>query len=144
MGSIKRNYSGWAVLPVVAGILLLAAAVMAEGRSTSCTAECPNRKGLTACIYRCWFGRIFFFIFRVEQFSTQEVVLLTASEAECAAYCKMHAWSCANMGQTPRTTRSSTSTAGKRRRRSRKRTSKLSLGPVDAASAEIRHNSWST
>ncbi|XBI05466.1 hypothetical protein VPH35_133627 [Triticum aestivum] len=98
MGSIKRNYSGWAVLPVVAGILLLAAAVMAEGRSTNCTAECPNRKGLTACIYRCWFGHTPLHLDLVDQESTQEVVLLTASEAECAAYCKMHVWSCANLG----------------------------------------------
>ncbi|XBI14378.1 hypothetical protein VPH35_140974 [Triticum aestivum] len=56
MGSIKRNYSGWAVLPVVAGILLLAAA------------------GLTACLYRCWFGR----------------TPLHLDLAECAANCKTH------------------------------------------------------
>ncbi|KAF7105434.1 hypothetical protein CFC21_106246 [Triticum aestivum] len=91
MGSIKRNYSGWAVLPVVAGILLVAAAVMAEGRSTSCIAQCPNRKGLTACLYRCWFGRTPLHLDLADQESTQDVVLLTASEAECAAYCKTHA-----------------------------------------------------
>ncbi|KAM3364277.1 hypothetical protein ACQJBY_014558 [Aegilops geniculata] len=91
MGSIKRNYSGWAVLPAVAGILLVAVAVMAEGRSTSCIAQCPNRKGLTACLYRCWFGRTPLHLDLVDQESTEEVVLLTAPEAECAAYCKTHA-----------------------------------------------------
>ena len=58
MGSIKRNYSGRAVLHVIAGILLLVAAVMAEGRSTSCIAQCPDRKGLTDFLYRCWYGRM--------------------------------------------------------------------------------------